>query len=81
MQAESSGHSEDGADDGIGHVWAVDVVQVVASEESQCMDGLDMAAAKRTEVDVLYGLIVVLDMAQVTRWRGHDTTRGKDHVE
>lgn len=81
MQPEGSGHSEDGTDDGIGHVWAVDVVEVVASKERQGMDGFDVAAPKRAEMDVFYGLVVVLDVAQVVRWRGHDAARGKDHVD
>lgn len=81
MQPEGSGHSVNCTNNGIGHVWTVDIMEVVASQQRQGVDGLDIAAPKRTEMDVLYGLIVILDVAQVTRRRGHDTARGKDHVD
>lgn len=81
MKTQSGGHADGGAEDGVGHVGPVDVVEVVASDEGEGLDRLDVGGAKGVHGKVLHGAVVVVDVVVVVRFHSRDGTHGKDHVE
>lgn len=81
METQRTRHPDRRTEHGIGHVGAVGVVEVITPDESQGLDGLQMAAAKGIHREVLHCSVVVVYVGEITGFQSHDTTHSEHHVE
>ena len=81
VQAKRTRHADGSTEHCVGHVGSVDVVEVIAANKSEGLDGFNVAAAKGIHGEVLHGAVVIVDVVIVIRLHGHDASHCEDHVE